>query len=403
MMDLAAQGLIGSSAGFSETQEAQVKKILNSTAVALRKRALKEKPSEVRDEDWLQLHPEHRPVVVLDSFQHKAEESAQLYAQLAIWTAALVENNIAHVVFLTSSLSFTQVLTKALPTRSLRTITLGDATPEAAREYIRKRLEDDPVLKDEAQSLELDRCIDILGGRLQDMDLLAQRLRIGEWPEQAINALVEASVGDILKKFLSVEADDKTAWTGLQAWTVLQALHSAATKANEDVQTSSWFGSPSAPQPAQQHTNELHKHAKTDTSAWQVGYQNLLLDPVIKGDEEVLKALEQAEFITIGKKMGRPSVVKIGRPVYRAAFAKLCADEATVARMKLKRSTLLAARLTDEILVMERELSILKDFDRVELGMRPSYLFSKLRQAHVELERFEQEQRKSKEVLRTAI
>ncbi|ORY87647.1 RNA12 protein-domain-containing protein [Protomyces lactucae-debilis] len=363
MMDLAAQGLIGSSAGFSETLEAQVKKILNSTAAALRSRALKGKPREVRDEDWLQLHPEQRPVVVLDSFLHKGEESTQLYANISTWAAALVENNIAHVVFLTSNLSFTQVLTKALPTRSLRTITLGDASPEAAREYIRKRLEDDPVFKEEAQGLELDRCIDILGGRLQDMDLLAQRLRIGEWPEQAIDALIEASVGDIIKKFLVNDTDEKAAWSSLQAWT----------------------------------------HAQTDTGAWQVSYQKLLLDPIIKGDEEALKALEQAEFIIIGKKLGRPSVVKIGRPVYRAAFAKLCSDNATVARMQLKRATLLAQKSSDEIQVIEKELGVLKDIAAAQTMDRVRYLLDKLKAAHEEVTKIEREQTMLKEVLKKAI
>ena len=72
LLDLAAQGTyppprsilttgtIGQKAGFTETLDTQVKKILNTTAAALKKVALSKKPSpekghtQIRDEEFLE-------------------------------------------------------------------------------------------------------------------------------------------------------------------------------------------------------------------------------------------------------------------------------------------------------------------------------------------------------------
>jgi RNA12 protein len=54
-------GTIGQKAGFTETLDTQVKKILNTTATALKRIALSRKPSaekgrsEIRDEEFLEV------------------------------------------------------------------------------------------------------------------------------------------------------------------------------------------------------------------------------------------------------------------------------------------------------------------------------------------------------------
>jgi len=56
-------GTIGQKAGFTETLDTQVKKILNTTATALKNVALHRKPRpekglpEIRDEDFLEVSP----------------------------------------------------------------------------------------------------------------------------------------------------------------------------------------------------------------------------------------------------------------------------------------------------------------------------------------------------------
>ena len=89
-IDLAAQGTTGVKTGFSETLEAQVTKIFNNTATALRNIALhgrhkSDKDANLGDEEYLEAHPEKRVVVVIDNFLHKSQESTVVYDKLAEW------------------------------------------------------------------------------------------------------------------------------------------------------------------------------------------------------------------------------------------------------------------------------------------------------------------------------
>lgn len=90
LIDLAAQGATGMKTGFSETLDSQLAKICNTTAVALRKIALSgrkkdDKDAHLGDDEWLEAHPERRPVVVIDNFLHKSQEGSIVYDKLAEW------------------------------------------------------------------------------------------------------------------------------------------------------------------------------------------------------------------------------------------------------------------------------------------------------------------------------
>jgi RNA12 protein/RNA recognition motif. (a.k.a. RRM, RBD, or RNP domain) len=89
-VDLAAQGATGMKTGFSETLDTQLAKIWNNTATALRQIALEgrkkdDKDSHLTDDEYLEAHPERRPVVVIDNFLHKSQESTIVYDKLAEW------------------------------------------------------------------------------------------------------------------------------------------------------------------------------------------------------------------------------------------------------------------------------------------------------------------------------
>lgn len=75
--------------GFSETLDTQLDKILNNTATALKQIALetrrKDDPQGGTDDDYLEGHPERRPVVVIDNFLHKSQDSVVVYDKLAEW------------------------------------------------------------------------------------------------------------------------------------------------------------------------------------------------------------------------------------------------------------------------------------------------------------------------------
>ena len=201
LIDLAAQGTIGTKTGFSETLDAQLAKIWQNTAAALKQIALEgrtkdDKDAALSDDEYLEAHPERRPVVVIDNFLHKSQESGVVYDKLAEWASGLTTANIAHVIFLTSDVSFSKSLSKALPDRVFRQIQLGDCTSEVAKRFVIKHLDadvDDDVVPNGQEKpsppsqtredlSELDGCIEVLGGRLTDLEFLARRIKTGETP-----------------------------------------------------------------------------------------------------------------------------------------------------------------------------------------------------------------------------
>ena len=194
-IDLAAQGMIGTKAGFSETLDAQLSKIWQNTATALKRVALTnrkkdDKEAHLSDEEYLEAHPEQRPVVVIDNFLHNASENNVVYDKITEWAAGLTTGNIAHVVFLTTDVSFSKPLSRALPNSVFRTISLGDCSLEVGRKFVLSHLEYEAEDGDkQVQSMEelggldsLDSCIEVLGGRVTDLEFMARRIEAGETP-----------------------------------------------------------------------------------------------------------------------------------------------------------------------------------------------------------------------------
>ena len=201
LIDLAAQGTIGTKTGFSETLDTQLAKIWGNSATALKQIALSgrrktDKDADLTDDEYLEAHPERRPVVVIDNFLHKANESTIVYDKIAEWAAALTTTSIAHVIFLTNDVSFSKSLSKAMPDRVFRQIILSDCSPETAKRFVIKQLETEtediagkqPLTESQLKSdlNELDETISILGGRLTDLEFLARRIKTGESPKSTI-------------------------------------------------------------------------------------------------------------------------------------------------------------------------------------------------------------------------
>lgn len=199
LVDLAAQGTIGTKTGFSETLDTQLDKIWQNTSTALKKTALQarkkaDKDFDLGDDEYLEAHPERRPVVIIDNFLHKSQENSLVYDKISEWAASLTTTNIAHVIFLTNDVSFSKSLGKALPGRAFRQISLGDCSPEVAKRFVINHLDadvfDDPQAEKKAlpsetrkDLVELDESIQTLGGRLTDLEFLARRIKTGETPE----------------------------------------------------------------------------------------------------------------------------------------------------------------------------------------------------------------------------
>lgn len=293
--------------------------------------------------------------------------------------ARLTTANIAHVIFLTNDVSFSKSLSKALPDRVFRQISLSDCSPEVAKTFVLKHLdadvEDDPEPRDgSAKTIpsqtrtdlaELDTCIDLLGGRLTDLEFLARRIKTGETPTKAVQEIVDQSASEILKMYIfgGDEGDTTRRWTAEQAWFLIKQLAAKET----------------------------------------LRYNEILLDDVIKaGGEGTLRALEQAELISImSGPNGRPALIKPGKPVYHPAFKRLTEDKVLKSRLDLGILTNLIKDENATIEKCENELlllSKLKERPGQMMG-RTQYLLNKLAASQNKVEGYEGEQKVLKMVL----
>ena len=193
LIDIASQSAIDTKPGLSQTLDSQLGHIWQNTANALKQVALEgrkkyDKDAHLTDDEWLEAHPEHRPVVVIDNFLHKSNENQMIYDKLAYWAAALTYSNIARVIFLTTDTTYSKVLGRALPNQVFHHISLGDCTPDVAKRYIRDHMrmhnDAEEVKENEDEYMdELDECIGTLGGRLTDLEFLVQMMARGERPK----------------------------------------------------------------------------------------------------------------------------------------------------------------------------------------------------------------------------
>jgi hypothetical protein len=384
MIDMAAQGATGVKTGFSETLDSQLGKIWNNTSTALRQIALDtrnkdDKDANLGDDEWLEAHPERRPIVVIDNFLHKSQERGMVYDKLADWAARLTTANIAHVVFLTNDVSFSKSLSKALPDRVFRQISLSDCSPDVAKKFVITHLdadvEDDPEPKDGSEKTvpsksrtdlaELDTCIDLLGGRLTDLEFLARRIKTGETPIKAVNEIVDQSASEILKMYIfgTEDGDSTRHWSSEQAWLLIKQLAEKGT----------------------------------------LRYNEILLSDTYKtGGENVLRALEQAELISIvSGPNGRPSSIKPGKPVYHSAFKRLAKDRVLRSRLDLAILTDLTKVEGATIDKCEQELLLLSKLGdgARKIAPRVQYLLAKLATSQEKVEKYEVEMKGLKKVL----
>ncbi|OLN92177.1 Mitochondrial escape protein 2 [Colletotrichum chlorophyti] len=397
MIDLAVQSTTGVKAGFSETLESQVVKILQTTAEALKEVSLAGrdrdgKDADLADDAYLEAHPDKRAVVVIDNFLHKNEGSTIVYDKVAEWAAAMVQNNVAHVIFLTDDTAYSKSLSKAMPDRVFRQAALGDLTADVAKKFVISRLEEDELDKvrehsKEAQETgdkvshdaqqkpdlsELDSAIGILGGRLTDLEALARRLKGGQSPQRAVEEIVNQSATEIVKMYLLGGKDtvEGKKWSTEQAWYLIKALASHDALRYNEVLLSDTFASSTTP-------------------------------GAVNG-ESALEGLTNAELITVETHNGRPQTIRPGKPMYQAAFTMLLEDRVLRARLDLALLKELSKVETKTIEKAENELALLGSLPKqpAQTGARVSYLLEKLEGSQMKITQYEKEIAALKKVLK---
>ncbi|CUA76051.1 Mitochondrial escape protein 2 [Rhizoctonia solani] len=422
MIDLASVGLIGQKAGFSTTTETQLRDILNIADTALRRvrevherdtgrdaqrahiisrRKARNSPQAVEpgadksttmtDEKAAQLpslpnFPERTPVpvagrsgleevlddlpiVLITNYQPQGAKREDLLNVLAEWAAKLVEDKVAHVIFVCINRENTKRVAKALPSKPLTSIALSDADADTALKYVTWKLSNAGVAQS-LHSYEL-KTIEKLGGRISDLDTLVAKVRNGQSITDAVDEIIHRGISEMRKNAFGDDLEDAKSlpWTREQAWSVLRAL------------------------------------AAKD----EIPYADVLLEFPFKGDELALRNMESAELISIGTIDGRPTTIKPGKPVYKHVYRHLVEDRVFQAVQTINFNEKLIATSVVTIKSCEDELTVLKNIGldlgssvlsgKGATGARASYLLEKMMQATLKVEQLEGENTKLKKVL----
>ncbi|KAK3840752.1 MAG: RNA12 protein-domain-containing protein [Linnemannia gamsii] len=412
MMDMAITATTGQKAGLSATFEGELKKILDTLTIAIQQTSptrnmsnispeaimkkiemtveekarraelassgggsasalvqnlgsKKEKAKKAKEESkWCD--PNDIPVVIIDGYmsREKGPHAKEFWTFLADWAAVLVENHVAHVIFISNSVTASKPLSKALPNMTFETIVLTDATLDSSMEFVYKHL-------DKEEYGNLVSCVKTIGGRLTDLELFVQKVKSGMGPEDAMHDILGRSVVEVRKNAFDFDTAEKKTlgWTPIQFWTVMKQL------AAHDV----------------------------------VSFDELKIHPLFKNDETPFSAMEQAELISINHRNGRPYSIRPGKPIYRAAFQEILSDEGFKAVMDLESATFLDKDEMTKVAKWEgelRELSNLLHQDgswlfgggRVpkEVDTRVKWLMKKLAESHSNIEKYEQDMLKAK-------
>lgn len=311
-IDLGLQGLTGQKSGLSESKEAQFKNMLLLTQAAIRKVTLNDfsaykcefehqqqkklaehsnggdefKVIEMKEEDYLQQHPEVKPVIVINNFMRKTDSSHDfIFKELADWAGLLIQNNLAHVIFITLDSGSSVHLTGALPNQVFKTITLNDASPNSARQYVNKQLKN-------KYADSIDTCLEPLGGRMLDLQAFVRRVKSGEDPESALKEMIRQASEQLATFYLNVGAvvDNETPWDTAQLWKLIRLL-------------------------AENDTIEVNELVKIPLFGLSTSTIN------------TLNVLEKNDIISLKRDKGLNKSISIGRPIFKAAFRELVSDE----------------------------------------------------------------------------
>lgn len=358
IIDLMVQGLTGQKTGLSESKETQFRNMLTTSLMAVRRIALKEyKPVikddgetiNVKEEDYLQQHPEAKPVIVIDRFAGKSDINGFVYKELADWASMLVQMNVAHVIFLTETVAANRQLTESFPNQVFKTLSLSDASKENSRNYVISQLQDHTATKDDEDNEkpptpitehileEIDQALDPLGGRMLDLQAFVRRVKSGEDPLKALEKMVEQSSEQITQIFLSDKIDGiKSA----QAWELIELLSE------------------------KEHIN----------------FQDIVFKPLFKSAPELgILELENNGLITVSRDRGVLKRIFPAKPLYKAAFHYLVNDAQLSTVLKTRYLLKVIAFETGRIKKWEEELLPLgKIHDNRRFSSRIDYLAGKI-------------------------
>ena len=363
----AATGGLKQPSTLSSSNDANATKILETVALSLL--------NIQKDMD----EGEPLPVIVIKGFLNKKGKHKYIYDALANWAGFVVENHVAHVVFLSSSQEASRVLSKALPNKTVVALAVSDASLESSIAYITDRLgasvADLPVTN---------QVLRLLGGRLLDLELFVNKVQAGCTVLQAFNELVSRNVSEIRKHgFYDDQEMAQTQWTSPQLWLTISTLASQV-------------------RPFIYFCLLISLSHFCFLLQLEIFYDALRFHALFKGDESPIRALEAAGIITILHEKGRPYIIKPGKPLYLAAFDHLCSDKKLKASMEVLCCKDLIDGETAKIIKCENEIrecarsiegQMLPHDVRKALDDRLSFLRDLLIESHEKVLKLDKERR----------
>ncbi|KAI5948827.1 YME2 [Candida theae] len=304
-VDLGVQGLTGQKSGFSESKETQIKNMFSLATQSIRhicesdyqkyaksvdrknKRLKDEDKIEIlRQEDFLAQHPESKPIIVINKFSRRADVHSNdfIYPLIAEWASGLIQNNIAHVIFLTADVGSVQHLNEALPNQVFKDLSLSDASMMSSKQYVCD------VLNVKGTST-LSECLEPLGGRMLDLQAFIRRVKSGEDPSNAVTEMITQAAELITTFFLSSQKIDNgdNNWNSAQVWLIMKLL------------------------------------SKKEV----ISYDDLIKSPLFKSSKQTmdtLSTLEKFDLISLKRDKGVLNKITTGRPLFKAAFSNIIGD-----------------------------------------------------------------------------
>ncbi|KAI8854084.1 RNA12 protein-domain-containing protein [Chytridium lagenaria] len=345
----------GAKAGIASTNEEQIRRMLELVTISLNKITSKQRLARqtsisetkeaelsghgnysdsgiekgIKEAQDLSTTPEvDYPVIVIDEFLSKEKaRNSYIYDVITEWAAVLADNQIAHVVFISNNSAAQKRLGKLIPNKTVETLLLADAKFESAQAYVRRRL------RVVFSPPELDKCIEAIGGRLTDLELLVQKIQatsqsahvltFSEVISRSFSDIVNRSINEIrkvgLREDATILAKDAVEWSPVQFWKIVQLL------------------------------------SKYD----EISYDDLRYHALFKGEESAIQAIERAGLITVGLQNGRSFTIKAGKPIYKVAFSQLVADTKLSAILGIQTTKFLVKDEESKIVKYEQEMSTL--------------------------------------------
>ncbi|RLV95534.1 Mitochondrial escape protein 2-2 [Spathaspora sp. JA1] len=360
-IDLGIQGLTGQKSGLSESKEARVKGMFSLSISAIRnitdqeytkyvksiERINRNKPEGskldiLNQEDFLQQHPESKPIIVVTKFARKADTASNdfVFPMIADWGSQLVQNNLAHVIFSTADVGSLQHLAEALPNQVFKDISLSDASMTSSKQYVCDQLK-----LDQNRTTSIDNCIEPIGGRMLDLQAFVRRVKSGETPNVAIIEMINQASELITSFFLEshkIEQGDHT-WTSAQVWLLMKML------SNSDV----------------------------------IEYNDLIKSPLFSSTTsadtiDTLSTLEKYDLLALKRDKGVLKEITTGRPLFKAAFQNIIKDLYIWKLYETNYLKSLTKLEQDKIQKLQTELVQISSIPGGKLNNRIDYLVNKI-------------------------